>query len=356
MVALRLFQHDDDDESERWPVGNLPAGAERTLAEYYVEEMLPERRLALAPKTLESDRTALARWEAFSRSIPKVWGVDDWGRRTWSVEGSASLTDPPIGYLVDSDLVAFVAAMVSSGLKAGTVGITLRHLKTMLAHAYRDGDGCLLRLPKFPRQSTATGRKWIPKPEDVSSVFRAAGRLSSEAAPVRALIVLGGVYGMRPEDLCGLRWESAFSADLSRLTWTAEKTKRTRPEPMECPVPDWIRAFLEPIRKRSGLVFKRTYEVQRLWRYRLAPLADLQTGSTDSNGRSYLQFTLKSLRKFANARANGIRQGAGNWLLGHAASKDQTVNARHYSDCFVAPDFVVEALEDARLSEPFFLG
>jgi hypothetical protein len=351
MVALRLFQGDEFEPAPGW---NLPAGAERTLQDYYVEEMLPARRLALAAKTLESDRTALNRWRRFSGSEPKTWGVDDWGRRTWTPASSVSIRDPPIGYLVDADLVRFVASMAADGLKSTTVGITVRHLRTILAHAYREGDGCLLRLPRFPRLAVAVGRKWIPKPDEVRAVFAAAGGLP-EAAHVRALMVLGGVYGIDPHDLCGLRWESAFSRDLSRLTWTRSKTKRTRPDEMDCPVPEWIRSYLAAVQKPSGLLFRRTYEVQRLWRYRLAPLANLQQGDQDAAGRSYLRFTLKSLRKFANARANGICQGAGNWLLGHAAAKDQQVNARHYSDAFVAPVFVVEVLENPQLSEPFRL-
>lgn len=355
MVALKLFQDDDYKQTEHnW---NLPAGAERTLEAYYREEMLAARQLALSAKTLETDRTALRRWIRFSSSAPKTWSLDEWGRRSWSLVDSTgtSLPDPPIGFIVDADLVSFVASMTAEGLKPATVAVTIRHLKGILSHAFQDGDGCLLKLPKFPRLMAATPRKWIPKPDDISNAYQAAGKLGAAAAMVRALIVLGGVYGLRPGDLCGLRWETNFPRDLSRIQWTPSKTIRSRSEPMDCPVPEWIRERLRAIRKPYGLVFRRTYECQRLWRDRLAPLAEIPQTATDAGGRSYLRFSMKSLRRFANSRANGITMGAGNWLLGHAVAKDQRTNARHYSDAFVAPDFVVSVLEDSRLSEPFSL-
>lgn len=348
-IELRVFQPEAEPGSlDSAP--ELPPAGDLSLAEYYARHILPARRLSRSKRTLADDQTALKRWREYGTGRRTRWDVDSWGRLAAESHGPR-IPDPSIAYVTDSDLVDFVSALFDSGLARATVALTCRHLAAIFSHAWGDGSGALLKRPRFPDlPAAAAKRKWIPSADDVSKVFRAA--LAEGEPQLAALVMLAALFGLRPEDLAALRWEQNLNGELSEICWTPAKTVRHRPEPMVCPVPDCLRGLLERIRKPSGRLFWSQVTNLRRWRA-LVRGAGFQEIERDSVGRKYLRFSLKTLRRFANARANAIRAGAGNWILGHGVTAGQRINHLHYSDCYQCPDWVAAVLNSEELAEPF---
>ena len=334
----------------------LPAGGELTLAGYYQSRILPERRLTRRRRTIRTDSTALAHWSRFGGANEKRWTLDQWGRLVAEVAGGGWYPDPAIAWITDDDLTAFVGQMLDAGLARGTVALTCRHLAGFFGVAYADGRGCLLRRPRFPTLPAAgQRRKFIPSPDAVRSVWRFSQTLSGgRGAWMPALVCLAAVYGLRPGDLVRLTWSDNFSADLADLVYVPRKTRGHRPEPMVVPVAPVLRRALEPIRRDAGAVFGNQHTVRRSWREAVRGVGLADTKPADAAGKRELRFCLKTLRRFANAQANGVQAGAGNWLLGHAVGGGAGgVNQLHYTDCYHAPDWVRDVLISDRLAEPF---
>jgi len=140
------------------------------------------------------------------------------------------------------------------------------------------------------------------------------------------------------------------------LMWTARKTERHRPYPVVCPLPACVAtAFTDllsaPVSQTRLLC---SYPLAlKIWR-RLLRASGLTEKRTDAMGRRIRVVSMSSLRKFCNDRLNSIRPGAGDWVLGHAIAGQSKVNHEHYSECYVAPDWVRAALLSPTFSS--FLG
>lgn len=350
--AFRVVGWRDEAPTTQQQLGaELPTEARLRLRDYYEQAMLPARRLKNSPRTIESDLVCIGRWERCAHSKPKKWVKDEWNKPRAELLQGEPIKDPPIGLVTDEDLTEFVTAL-GRQLSAKTVQTTVRTLSVIFNHAgpqgprHRHARDVLLRCPAFPTMSLPIAKKFIPQPATIQALLRASSSLPSRLQPLgRALVLVLASLGIRPRDVCELT-KSAFNTAAGELSWVARKTERHKPHPVVCPLPACVANALTELlanpvsRKRLLCSYPMAVKV---WR-KLLRAAGLTEKRTDSRGRKFPLCSMASLRKYCNTRLNGIRQGAGDWVLGHAIQGQSQVNHEHYSECYVAPDWVRDAL------------
>lgn len=351
MVALRVIGWRDDDAPQTKLGAELPAEARLKLREYYEQKMLPARRLRNSIRTIESDLVCIGRWERCGTAKPKRWSKDDWGKPRSEVLQGEPISDPPIGLVTDEDLTDFVTVL-GQRYSAKTVQTTVTTLSVMFNHAgpqgprHRHAQDVLLRCPAFPSMSVPIAKKFIPTAQTVKQLLHGSSLLPSRWQPLgRALVLLFAALGIRPRDVCRLT-SDAFDAAAGQLCWTARKTEKHKPFPVVCPLPQCVVTALTKLQRHpvSKKLLLCSYPLAlKLWRAMLKRAGLMETRK-DAKGRKFLVVSMASLRKYCNDRLNAIRPGAGDWVLGHAVSGQSKVNHEHYSECYVAPDWVRLAL------------
>jgi len=192
---------------------------------------------------------------------------------------------------------------------------------------------------------------YIPPVDRVAQLFAVCGQLGQRRGAIgRGIIALQSFFGLRPEDLAALTWHECIRD--GNLIWLPQKTKKHRPFPMIAPLPATVVQQLDQLQRRKGAVFNEAKANRQVWND-LLDICGFTETTTDSEGRSSRVFTLATMRKFCNAQLNSVKAGAGEWIVGHSVSNGSKVNHRHYSDVYQAPDWVVAAMSDQRLTEPF---
>lgn len=368
MTALKIFSGDAESQSWRRLL-NLPPNAYLRLREYYSRFMAPApQRRKHSPTTPQSYQTAIGRWEQFGRSELKRWEADEFGRMIWrplDPHQPQMVTDPPIGIVIDDDLVAFQNAMLDAGFPASTVNTTRRHLLPIfnLAAPRTErgaGRGDLLVRPTCPMLDEEITENFIPSEEEMHAFFKATEQARWPIAgdcPAshwwQALIVLLANYGLACADWQRLEWGEHIIEDCTRLKYVRWKTRRKRIYPMLFEINAATRWFLQRIRSErmiqneSRLVFysaKSKICFRNEWN-RLVGIAGVSRKKTGADGKVYEEFNRHAIRRFCNQYMDDHAPGKpGEWLLNHAFKKDNVVNSRHYSRIYMPPQSVTEAL------------
>ena len=309
------------------------------------------------------------RWEQYGQSELKIWEKDPWDRLSWRPLSSTgerqTVTDPPIGIVIDDDLSMFQERLQQVGFPNTTINSTRNHLLPIFNHAAPrgargGGRGDLLVRPFCPPLDAVLDENFIPSEADVAAFFRAAASAKwpvDREVPARhwweALIVFLVNYGLRCSDWKRLAWDVHLLANGSQLKYVAHKTRRKRPHPVLFEINETTRWFLQRIRSKAKaaagnhqLFFsaRSRHYFEPEWN-RLVEMAGVSRKVTKSDGKTYELFDRHSLRRFCNQYMNDHCDGnPGQWLLNHAFSSDSVVNHRHYSRIYMPPQSVTEAL------------
>ncbi len=378
MTALKIFSGDDESQSWRRLL-NLPPNAYLRLREYYERFMEPApQRRKFSRSTPQAYLTSIGRWEQFGTSELKLWETDQFGRMMWKPLNSQtpqSVNDPPIGIVIDDDLVAFQNAMLDAGFPVSTVNTTRRHLLPIfnLAAPRSErgaGRGDLLVRPFCPILDEEVVQKLIPTEEEMTAFFKATSQAKwpiSNDWPAshwwQALIVLLCNYGLGCADWKRLEWDEHVIENCSLLKYVRYKTRRKRKHPVLFEINATTRWYLNRIRSetmirngksrifcsaQSKTCFKNEWN-------RLVELAGVSCKEKKSDGKTYEEFSRHAIRRFCNQYMNDHAPGKpGEWLLNHAFTTDNVVNHRSYSRIYQPPQSVTDALHSVE-QLPIFL-
>lgn len=283
-----------------------------TLRGYYEHFVVPLKRLKRADGkisngTLQKDRQALNRWEKYTRP-------DDWPE-------SAPWEGLVLGAIDAEDVEDFALRARSQGeLAPATIRSTWNHLRTICNHAWRQG---VLSKHLSPEAIDA-GDDDVTIYED--DQIERAYRAFDDHRDLQVAYVLGILCGPRTEDLFSLRWSGVRLTERAgpTLVYTARKTGKQHGVPL-CDTsvrhlrrlprvgPHLFPALTEPGNKdpgKSRTARERNAEIKR----RL-----LSVGITFAK-------PFQAARATCNERLESHRQGAGQFVLGHAL----TLNSKSY--------------------------
>lgn len=375
MVALRIYDASDDERRGLNHSLNLPPDACLTLREYYERFVVADlKRRRTARKTFQAYQTAIGRWEEFGRSALKDWTADRWGRMDWTLHETAAgpnwISNPPIGLIVDDDLVAFQDSLIGHGFPNTTINTTLRHVQPVLNHAAPRGErgggrGVLLLRPYCKPLETTEDENFIPSEDDVAAFFDATwdARWPEIAPDVPAaywwqgLIVFLANYGLGCADWKALCWNTHIIDDCSQLKYVRTKNKRKRPHPVLFEINETTRWYLNRMKSKKHIrcgkpqlfysARSRNY-FEPEWS-RLIKAAGVSQTVTKSDDKTYELFDRHAMRRFCNQYMNDHCDGQpGEWLLNHAFTSQNIVNHRHYSRIYEPPQHVTDSLHSVQ--------
>ncbi len=334
--------------------------AEMRLREFYNRFCLPARQARkLKPRTLVDDRHALNFWEKNVSSCRKIWYRDNLDRLQWRPADDDVVLDPPIGWVVDADLVA-----MQERLEAGYSPSTLNKIWRQVSPHFRMagprdshnkfGMNEIFQVPVWRSLDEPLEENWIPTADQVLAFAQAAaehaewphGRRVTPGQWWISLLVFETNYGLRPSDWQCLDW-NAFP-DFEVLKYRANKTSRKRKHPTVFPLNATTLAVLKRLRTehQSSVFWSANSPVFEYEWNRLADLAGLtERGEPDALGRTYRLFDRYSLRRFcAWWYANNHDSHPGEFVLNHQFSDENKVTSRHYGKIYEPPEHVKQAI------------
>jgi len=349
----------------------LPPDAMLSVSDYYRKHLAARRMQRLSRETIGTDWTCLRRWERLGSAALLDWTVDQFGRREpllrLTNDGQPVLIDdPPIGLIVDDDVMRFQSALLEE-VEATTANTTLRTIDAVFQAAAprtdrRSGRNDLFRLPYWePLDELESGGNWIPDADQVSAFLLTATRHArwpvkhniSPSAWWQALIVFLVNYGLRCGDWKRLCFGANLDRDITRLIWCPKKTKRKKTTAMTLPINAATQSSMLPIRNHDALVLsgpvfyssgsRKNFDAE--WK-RLLSLCRLDMTEIRRDRKSYLLFDRHALRRFCNCWLNDHFDGfPGEWVLGHGVKSRSNVNLHSYSrPVHDPPQYVVDAI------------
>jgi integrase len=302
------------DEDRAWARDHLGL---RGAYEQFVEPALLDRtsRGVRALATLIKYRSALACWERFTK--PPKW------RGHWP--------GPPVGMLTPQLLTWWHGQVVAVNSRA-TADSYWNHLRTIVNACKR--AGVLAAAPAPERDDVDDVRVRIYEEAEIEAGYRALAVWPT--LQVAWVVALNA--GLRSGDLFGLRWSNvSLDGQLPAIDFVSAKTGKNQRIPL-APVTVAQLRRLGPRRPEEPVFADcQSTEAKDAERSRAARrrrdrqfVALFPIGIRDTKA-------MQVCRKTCNTRLNNTRDGAGEWVLGHAL----TLNSRHY---YEPTQLIVEAV------------
>ncbi len=333
---------------------------EMTLREFYNAHCLETRKKRkLAKRTLADDRHALNFWEANVFSCRKVWYRDSLDRLQWRPVGEEVVQNPPIGWVVDSDLLS-MQERLEADYSPATLNKLWRQVRPHFRLAgpretgNRAGMNEIFQVPYWRSLDEPLNENWVPTPEQVLEFAKVAAEhaewpLGMHVKPGEwwlGLVVFEVNYGLRPSDWQPLDWTALPEFEV--LKYRAKKTSRKRLHPTVFPLNAATKAVLQRLRQeqQESVFYNASSPLFEYEWNRLADLAGLtERGEPDALGRTYRLFDRYSLRRFcAWWYANNHDSRPGEFVLNHQFSDANKVTSRSYGKIYEPPEHVKQAI------------
>lgn len=295
---------------------------ESTLAVYWRDVMKGEKKRTR--NTLGNYDNALSLWERYAPTL------DQPGWKGW-----------PLGVINSGAIDQFLQAAVEA-TSTENVRSRWKHLRAILNHAA--DNGVIPRAPKPGPIPMSNKKTAIFTDEQIAAAYQA---LRTKPA-LQVAFVLAINTGMRPVDLFLLRRDAITWSGRQSVTFTARKTGKVQTLPLaeitvrqlarlnSLPVApymqDWLFGSLTDVDAKDP-------ERSRTARDRNQEFKDLLAGAGIKVAKPW-----QVCRATCNERLESIREGAGQFMLGHGT----TLNSKSYRE---PSQLIYEAVNS--VSQPF---
>ncbi|MEM9827491.1 MAG: hypothetical protein AAF958_12940 [Planctomycetota bacterium] len=335
-----------------------------SIRECWERHWLPYRRYEVSAGRLRDYRTAIAHWERFVAErasttrtrapnppgggvvLDQISAIDvatlnDFG--VWLLAGGGAVGqsgEPEKMSQANVDKIAksmhaILRAVGPRGKRNAFAPVLLDTVPLMTSARRLDGGR---------KQSTASGKNLSDR--DLDRLYEACAvatwPVDHAVLQWRTFLVVGALLAPRPGDATAITAEafslrpeapvdgSAYRSQCGWVRWESAKTGKVQVVPLPPVVSGHVAALL---RKRGGELYS--------WHsYRQRPFERAWRAIVDQAGLPSVK--RKDLRTTANNRWNAVKDGLGDWLLGHSA---RGVNDKHYRDRI--PDAIDAAVKVA---------